>query len=183
VGKRLFSFGTWQFPGSGSFSATPPFFNQVIAVDLFGFVSWVVLLTTAVTLFWPFNVPLVALAYRIRQGSRPLDIEPKELWIRATFASLALALLSAVMLGLLYTLIQSVGFPAGAVQFTLLMAYLAAAVGLLFWILALEDLLQAVSILLLYVLIPAIPVLLAGRLAHVWVAIRESSPWLLLPSS
>jgi hypothetical protein len=152
-------------------------------VDLFGFVSWVIVLCVAATLFWPVNIPLVALAYKIRQGSQPLSIEPKELWVRSTFAALALAVLSAVLIGLLYTLIGSVGFPPGVVQFTLLIAYLAAAVGLLFWLLALEDLLQATSILLLYVVLPAIPLLVAGRLAHVWEALRDSAPWLLLRST
>ena len=152
-------------------------------MDLFGFVSWIVVLILAVTLCWPINIPLMALAYRVRKGRQQLSIEAKELWTRCIFAALALAVLSAVMLGLLYTLIKTVGLPAGPVQFTLLIAYLPAAIGLLFWILALEDLLQASNVLLLYVLIPGLPVLLAGRMAHIWESLRESMPWLLFSST
>jgi hypothetical protein len=152
-------------------------------VDLFGFVSWTVVITLAVTLFWPANIPLLALAYKVRQGKQPITIETKELWVRAACAALALAIMSAVMLGLLYVLTQSADLPAGPMEFTLFIAYLPAAVGLLFWILALEDLLQASSVLLLYILIPGLPLLLAGRLANVWESLRESTPWLLLRST
>jgi len=153
------------------------------SIDLFGFVSWALVLILAVTLFWPINILFLALAYKVRQGSQPLTIEMKELWVRVTFASLALAILSAVTVGLLYTIIQSAGFPPGPAQFTVLIIYLAAGVGLLFWILALEDLLQAASVFLIYVLIPALPLLLAGRLASVWETLRQSTPWLLLHST
>jgi hypothetical protein len=152
-------------------------------VDLFGFVSWTVVLILAVTLFWPLNIPVLALAYKVRQGKQPITIEPKELWVRVLFAALALAVESAVMLGLLYLLTHSAGLPAGGVEFILLIAYLPAAVALLFWILALEDLLQATSVLLLYILLPGLPLLLIGWLAHVWETLRQSSPWLMLRST
>jgi hypothetical protein len=152
-------------------------------LDLFGFVSWVVVLILTVTLLWPINTLLLALAYKVRQGTQPISIEVNELWIRAVFASLALALTSVVMLGLLYGFTQSAQMPAGVVQSVLLAAYLPAAVGLLFWILALEDLLQATSVFMLYILIPGLPLLLIGRLFRLWESLRESAPWLLIHST
>jgi hypothetical protein len=59
------------------------------------------------------------------------------------------------------------------------LAYLPAGIGFLFWMLALEDMLQASSVFLLYILLPGLPLLLIGRLAGVWEAVKQSAPWLL----
>jgi hypothetical protein len=52
-------------------------------VDLFAFVGWFVAVVCAVTVAWPLNVPLMALAYKVRRGSEPLDLEARELWTRS----------------------------------------------------------------------------------------------------
>jgi len=44
-------------------------------VDLFPFIGWVVAVVCLVTLAFPLNVPLMALAYKVRHGSEPLEVE------------------------------------------------------------------------------------------------------------
>ena len=150
-------------------------------MDLFSFVSWGLVLIAAVTLLWPANIPLVALAYRVRQGTRPIPLETGELWWRCTFAALGLEVFTLVLLGLLYLAWQG-DVPPGPVHLTLLMVYLPAGVGFFLWILALDDLVEALSIFLVYLLLPGLPLLLLGRLTHFWDGVRQAAPWLLPPS-
>ena len=44
-------------------------------MDVFAFVSWTVVVFCAVTLAWPLNVPVMALAYKVRLGTQPLDVD------------------------------------------------------------------------------------------------------------
>ena len=112
-------------------------------MDLYGFVSWSLVIVAAVTLIWPVNIPLVALAYRVHLGRQPSLMETRELWLRSTLGALGLCGLSLVMIGLIYVGVEIAQVTAGPVQLTLFVAYLAAAVGFLFWVLALEDMVKA----------------------------------------
>src|SRR5262249_55561782 len=131
-------------------------------LDIYRFVSWCLVTISLVTLIWPVNIPLLALAYRVRQGQQPVDMEAGEFWWRCSFGTLGLAGISLVLLGLNYCLVQMTGLPIGPVQLTLLLGYLPAAIGFLLWILALEDMLQAASVFFLYILLPGSLLLLAG---------------------
>ncbi len=150
-------------------------------MDLFGFVSWSLVTLLAVTLIFPPNVLLLALAYKVRQGRKPIDMEGREFWIRCILGSLGLAGCSLVLVGLSYALTRVMQMH-GAIQLILLIAYLPAAVGYLFWVLALEDMVQALSLFLLYILLPGLPLLLVGRFTGLWEAVRQSAPWLLYSS-
>jgi hypothetical protein len=152
-------------------------------VDIFGLVSWSLAVVVSVTLLWPLNILLLALAYRVRQSGKKGGLRGSELWWRSSLAATSLALLSAVLLGLTYSLVELAELRAGPVQLALLVAYLPAAVGLVFWMLALEDMLQGLSVFLLYILLPGLPLLLAGRITGLWEWLRRSAPWLLLPTS
>ena len=72
--------------------------------------------------------------------------------------------------------------PRGPVQITLLLIYLPAAIGYLFWIFGMDDVMNAVSVFALYILLPGLPILLIGRLAHLWEKIQQGAPWLLSPT-
>jgi hypothetical protein len=151
-------------------------------VDFYAFASWCLLTVIIVSLLWPVNILLVALAYKVRQGGKPIDMDGREFWIRSTLASLGLAGISLVAVGLAYVLVRRVDLPAGQVHLILLLAYLPAAVGFVFWVFALEDMVQAVGVFLLYILLPGFPLLLAGRFAGWWERLRQALPWLLPPS-
>jgi hypothetical protein len=151
-------------------------------VDLFVFVSWSLVIVAAVTLIWPVNIPLLALAYRIREGRQPTLVKTGELWLRCTLGALGLCVLTLVLIGLVYAGVELAELPAGPVQLALLVAYVAAAAAFLFWALALEDMLQALGVFLLYIVLPGLPLLLLGRLVGLWPWLRQSAKWLLLPS-
>jgi hypothetical protein len=151
-------------------------------VDLFGLVSWSLVLVVAVTLCWPVNIPLLALAYKVRLGRERLPIKPGELWLRCGLGALGLCLLSLLLVGLVYGGVVMAEISPGPVELMLLVAYVAAAVAFLFWTLALEDMMQALSVFLLYILLPGLPLLLVGRFTGLWQALRKSAAWLLLPS-
>jgi hypothetical protein len=155
-------------------------------MDPFLVVSWCLVTISAVTVLWPLNTLMVALAYRIRRGSavvaEPEDEGGLSFWWRCTFAALGLAVLTGVLLGLMWFLIKVAGFPTGVIHLTLLLVLLPAGVWVIYWMMALDDLLEAVTVYLLYVLLPGVPLLLLGRLTHFWDTVRQSAPWL-LPSS
>jgi hypothetical protein len=149
-------------------------------VDLYIFVSWCIVTIAAVTLLWPLNILLVALAYRVRRGTQPAPVvEGLGLWWRFVLASSCLAVLTLVVLGLMFLLVHGASFPFGPIHATLLAAYLPAAIALLYWSLALEDLLEALGVFLLYILLPGLPLLLIGRLTGFWTNLGQAAPWLL----
>jgi hypothetical protein len=151
-------------------------------VDLFGFVSWCLAVIAVVTLAWPVNGALMALAFKVRQGTTPITMEPSEFWWRCIFAALGVAICTLILIGLNYVLVPVILLPRGMVQVVLLLAYVPAAIGFLFWMLALEDMLQAASVFLLYILLPGLPLLLIGRLTGLWEFVRQTAPWLLPPT-
>ncbi len=151
-------------------------------MDLFGFVSWALVVVLGATLAWPLNTAALALAYKARLGPRPVPLAAGEFWLRCAAASLAVAAWSAVMLGIVYLAVGEGQLPQGPAHLALLLLYLPAAVGLVFWILALEDMMEGLSVFLLYVLIAGLPLLLVGRLTGLWRRLGESAAWL-LPSS
>jgi hypothetical protein len=152
-------------------------------VDLFKAISpfFTVLVTVAV--IWPLNVPLLAAAVKVSQGTAKLDYGPRELWTRCTFGALGLALMALLLLGLAYGLIVEAEFKdaAGGIHLVLLLLYVAGGIGFLFWVLALEDFVQALSIFAIYFLLPGVPLFLVGWLFGLWKAIAASAPWLLSP--
>src|SRR5467141_791533 len=90
-------------------------------VDFYSFFSWTLTVTAVVTLFWPLNIPLAALAYKVRLGDQPMPLEPRPFWLRSTFAALGLALASLVALGLTFALARGAGFPMGPIHLVIVM--------------------------------------------------------------
>jgi hypothetical protein len=154
-------------------------------VDIYAFVSWALALIAAITLLLPLSIPLLALAYKVRHGGKPIDMEPQEFWTRSTYAALGLAGLTLLLLGLLYLILEIIDFKDArrAVQLALLMAYIPAGAAYLFWVFALEDFFQGLSVFAVYLLLPALPVLLLGRLFKLWQWLAQVAPWLLSQSS
>jgi hypothetical protein len=153
-------------------------------VALFSFVSWCLTIIAVVTVIWPLNIPLAALAYKVRLGYRPLTMERRAFWWRCTFATLSLAGMTLVLLGpysLLYALVEGAEFKPNQVQLVLLMAYVPAAVWVMFIMFAYEDMLEALSLFLLYILLPGLPLLLFGNLTGFWDWLATQTPWLMKP--
>ena len=152
-------------------------------MDLFAFVSWTVAVFCAVTLAWPVNVPLMAFAYRVRLGTRPLDVEASELWTRAALASVGPAAMSLVLLGLAYVLVKLAGLPQGATVLVLFLLYLPAAVGYVTWCWGYDEFVDGLGLFLVYLLLPGLPLLLVGWFSGLWHRVADNAPWLLTPAS
>lgn len=152
-------------------------------MDLFAFIGWVVAVVCLVTLAWPLNVPLMALAYKVRRGTQPLDVEGAELWTRSALASGGPAGMSLALLLLAYLLVQGAGLPQGPTVLVLLMAYLPAAVAYVTWCWGYDELVDGLSVFLIYVLLPGLPLLLVGWLTGLWRTLAANAPWLLTPAS
>jgi hypothetical protein len=151
-------------------------------VDFFSVIAWVLVIVIAVTVIWPLNIPLMALAWKVRQGTQKLDLEPSEFWWRCTFAALGLAALTLLVLGLSYGLIVEVELDKvarGPVHLVLLSIFLVAGTFYLFWMLALEDFFQALTVIFIYLLLPGLPLVLLGWLFGVGKVLSDYVPWLL----
>lgn len=132
-----------------------------LAVDLFGFATWVYLLVLLMTALWPFNVPLLALAYKISLGKEKMPFETGELWWRTFLAGLGLAVLSVIFyfIGYLVVVGAELAEYRSAVCLILLLGYIPAAVGFLFWAYAYDDLFGPLAVFALYILIPGLPLI------------------------
>jgi hypothetical protein len=135
---------------------------------MFNFIRLVLAVIATVTIAWPVNIPVVALAYKVRLGQAPIPLETRPFWWRSTFAALGLAGMSLVMLGIDYVLIKKGDFPPGPVHLLLLLVYVPIAVWYLFVLYALEDLLQALGVFVLYVFLPGLPLLLINEAFEFW---------------
>jgi hypothetical protein len=152
-------------------------------VDLFAVLGWVVAVLCLVTLAFPLNVPLMALAYKVRHGNAPLDVEGSELWTRSVLAAVGPAGMSLVLLVLAYALVQGAELPRGGTLVVLLLAYLPAAIAYVTWCWGFDEFVDGLSVFLIYVLMPGLPLLLVGWLVGLWRTVAEKAPWLLTPPS
>jgi len=148
-------------------------------VDLFHLVSWCLVVSIAAAFCWPVNLLFLALALKVRDGVRPIDMETNELWWRSAFASLGLAILSAIFVGLNYVLVPLVELPQGPIQTILLVGYVGAAITFIWWSFALESLFKGTAVFLLYVFLLGLPLLAAGRMLSLWQAVKQDAPWFL----
>jgi hypothetical protein len=148
-------------------------------VDIYGLASWCFTLLVLVAIAWPLNTLFLALAVKIARGRSPLGMSTGELLWRSLGGSGGLAVASLIVLGIAYWLIATAELPAGMIHLGLLFIFVLAAIGFLLWILATDDLGLTFSIFLLYILLPGLPLLLAGRLFGFWTTLRQTAPWIL----
>jgi hypothetical protein len=111
---------------------------------------------------WPLNVPLMALAYKVRNGQQPIPFEPKEYWLRSTFAALGLAVLGWIFLPLYLVLFSLAGVPELIGVIVLSIVYLPLALVFLHWMMAFDELVETIGLLVVYLLLPGLPLVLLG---------------------
>jgi hypothetical protein len=125
-------------------------------VDVFDVFRTVLVVVVSVSILVPLNIPLAALAYKVHLGTRPMPMEPAPFWIRATFVALGLAAACVVLMFIDYWLVVFWGLPAGFVHGTMLMLYAAGGVWYMFWVFALDELMEGVSVFVIYLAIPGL---------------------------
>jgi hypothetical protein len=138
------------------------------AVDLFEFLRYTVAWTATIALLWPLNVPLAALAYKVRNGAKPIDMPPSEFWTRSTFAALGLLVFAVAMVGLDYYLAFEAEFPPGPVHAIAFTAFLPVAAWYFFVLFALEDMGEGLGAAMLYLYLPMLVLLPLHGLFGVW---------------
>jgi hypothetical protein len=121
-----------------------------------------------IALLWPLNIPLAALAYKIRQGHAPISMEPQEFWLRCTFATLFLELVTIGTVGLDYFLAEDADLPAGVVHIVVFVGYGAVAWWLFFIMFALEDPFQGLSMFCIYLYLPMMVLFLVNKMFGLW---------------
>jgi hypothetical protein len=151
-------------------------------VDILAFLAWSLVLIHGVAVLWPLNVAFMALAFKVQNGPAPLPLEGGEFWTRSTFAALGLAVLSLILIGLAYLFVGTLELPGGPVHLVLLLLYLPLAVACVFWLFALDDVLQALSIFGIYVLLPGTVLLVLAWWFKWFDRVKANLPWLLASS-
>jgi hypothetical protein len=107
-----------------------------------------------------------------------LPHEPGPFWLRSTFAALGLALMSGLLLVLNAYLVDSFRESVGPIHLVLLMTLVPASALYLFWMYAFEDFFQALSLLVVYLIMTGIPLLLLDRFVRSWHPVTAAWNWL-----
>ena len=144
-----------------------------------GTLAW----TATVAILWPFNIPLAALAYKIRLGANKNPLKTKEYWVRSGAASFAVACITVMALALDFFLADGTDFPAGPIHLVVFMAYVPAAMWAIFVLFALEDLMQALSVFVIYIYLPVLVLFLLNAIIGFWQPLVDIvGGWLKVPT-
>jgi hypothetical protein len=125
-------------------------------MELYDFMRSTLAWTATIACLWPLNAPMLAFAFKVQQGAKPIDMENDEYWTRSTVGSLVIALVTAAAIFVDYMLAHPdwVGLPAGPVHLTIYVAYVPLVVWLLALFFAIDDLAQGLSIFMIYLYLP-----------------------------
>jgi len=137
-------------------------------VEFYYFLRGTLAWTATVAILWPFNILLAALAYKIRLGPNKNPLKPKEYWVRSGAVATVVAAITLVALVLDYVLAEEMDFPAGPVHLVVFMAYVPAAVWAIFVFFALEDLMQALSVFVIYIYLPVLVLYVLNAIIGFW---------------
>jgi hypothetical protein len=121
--------------------------------EFFEFFRQVLILLIIISLYFPINVPLAALAYKVRNGAQPIPLGIVSFWVRSLAAAMGMVILSLSLLGV-DAVLTTGGLPAGPVHLVMFMMYLPLGSWWMFTVFALEDAWEGLSTLLLYVFLP-----------------------------
>lgn len=137
-------------------------------MELFSFFRGLFAWMATIGILWPLNIPLAALAYKIRNGPKELDIESDELWTRSTFASLVMALVTVAFVWLDWYIVDSMEFPSGIVHMVMVMGYIPAGMWIMTLFFGFGDLLDGLSTFTLYVMLPIMVLWTVNQILGVW---------------
>jgi hypothetical protein len=129
-----------------------------------GALAWV----ATFAILWPVNVPLLAMAYKIQNGAKPLTIEQDELWYRSAVGAGILAFMTVGFVFLDYFFIDWIGLPPGPIHLVIFMAYVpAGAYGMLISF-AYAELMDGLGVLIIYIGLPVLVLFLINAMVGIW---------------
>jgi hypothetical protein len=108
--------------------------------------AWNDVTTAGLVAAWVLSVPLMALALKVQYGYKPVPLEISEFWWRSVGGGLGLAALSTAVMGLGYLLAHEAEMPVWFTWLAVAALYIPLGVWLMFWMFALEDLQDALSL-------------------------------------
>jgi len=129
-----------------------------------GALAWI----ATVVVLWPINVPLLALAYKIQNGPKPLAIGRVELWYRSLVGAGLLALMTVGFIFLDYVFIDLTDFPPGPIHLVIFMAYIPAGAYVLLVSFAFAELLEGLGVLVIYIVLPVLVLFLINAISDIW---------------
>jgi hypothetical protein len=129
-----------------------------------GSLAWI----ATVAVLWPLNVPLLALAYKIQNGAKPLPIDTDELWYRSAFGAGMLALMTIGFVLLDYFFVDFTDFPAGPIHLVIFMAFIPAAAWLLGIGFAFGELVEGLGLFVIYIGLPIFVLFIINAILGIW---------------
>jgi hypothetical protein len=126
-----------------------------MALDFWNVIRQVLIFLVTISLYFPLNVPLAALAYRLRLGRKAMPLSRVGLWVRSTLAALGMGVLCISLMGFDRFLVDAELKP-GPVHLVMFLAFVPLGTWWMSRIFALNDMVEGLSTLLLYVFIPGL---------------------------
>ena len=143
-----------------------------------GALAW---MATVAALF-PANIPLLALAYKIQNGAKPLPIERDELWYRSAWGAFMLALATLAFVFVNYVILDYTDFPPGPIHLVFFMAYVPAAAWILMYYSGSGELLDGLGLFVIYVGLPILVLFVLNALLGIWnLPLNFAYDWLKAP--
>ena len=137
-------------------------------MELYNFMRGTLAWTATIACLWPVNAPLLAFAYKVQHGSKPIDMDDNEYWTRSFLTSLVLGLVTAGFIFLDYMLADWAELPAGPIHLIVYVAYVPVAVWLLTIFFASDDLAQGFSIFVIYLYLPTFVLFVLNWIIGFW---------------
>jgi hypothetical protein len=129
-----------------------------------GLLAWIATVAAA----WPVNIPLLALAYKIQNGAKPLPVESEEMWYRSAFGAGLLALVTLGFVFLDYFIIDMMDFVPGPIHLVIFMAYVPAAAYVMFISFAFADPFEGLSVAAIYIGLPVLVLFVINAALGIW---------------
>jgi len=139
-----------------------------VFVELYKFFWGAMAWIATVAVLWPVNVPILALAYKIQHGAKPLGIAREEMWYRSLFGAGMLALMTVGFILLDYFFIEITDFPPGPIHLVIFMAYVPAAAYLMLISFAYADMFDGLGVFVIYIGLPILMLFLLNALFGLW---------------
>ena len=141
-------------------------------MEFYTFIRGALAWTASITCLWPFNIPLLFLAYRIREGQSRVDddtrVENEDLWPRAALVALLVGVLTAAWFFVDYVAANWLEIPPGLVHFGVFLCFVPCAAFLVAYFFGYEDPFIGLSIFALYLALPIFVLFLLNSLIGFW---------------
>jgi hypothetical protein len=135
-------------------------------MEIYSFLRGLLAWTATIACLWPLNAPLLALAFKIQQGPKPIDLD--RFWFRCFAGSLVLAVTTAAFVFIDYLIADAAELPAGPTHLVIFTAYVPAAVWILAYFFAMDDLLHGLSLLIIYLFLPIFVLFVFNAISGLW---------------